>query len=85
MKITWVSVSSQTIPASRSDEAHQQPGAEARVAQPARRGEETGELGRVDLHELVGLLAASLAPEAAQAAADHRLIPFIDAHPITIP
>jgi hypothetical protein len=66
-------------------DAHQEPGGEPRVAQPARCGEEAGELGRIDLDELISLLALAGAAEAAKATANHRPVPFMDDHLSTRP
>ena len=58
------------------DDADQQPGSEPGVAKPIGSGEETGELARIDLDELI-VASIVIAAETAKAAADHRPIPFM--------
>ena len=63
-------------PDEQDHDPDQEPGREPRVPKPARGGEQTRELARIYLDELILFLTLG-AVEAAKAAADHRPFPFM--------
>ena len=61
-------------PDEQQNHADQKPCREARIAKPARGGEETRELARIDLDELVAIVAVGTT---AKAPPNHRANPFM--------